>query len=213
MNLILVGPPGSGKGTQGTFLIERYDLERISTGDLLRKAVAERTAVGMKARAYMDNGELVPDHIMVEIVDQKLGALHKGFILDGFPRTIEQARALDRSLTKHGQTIDAVIVLAVNDGVLVHRLTGRRVCDQCGENFHITTKPPREDGKCDQCGGDIRQRSDDKEGVIRDRITVYHHQTKPIIDFYRASGILHLIDGERAANEIFSDIARKLETA
>ncbi len=197
MNLILLGPPGAGKGTQAKMLMDRYGIPQISTGDILRAAVKDGTPMGLKAKSYMDAGALVPDEVVVGIVRERLQQddCKDGFILDGFPRTVPQADALAEALSSLGRPLDAVVSLAVDVEVLVERLTGRRTCRDCGRGYHVKFAPPKVSGVCDACGGELLQRDDDREETIRRRLNVYDEQTSPLIAYYRQAGLLTEVDG------------------
>ena len=197
MKLVLLGPPGAGKGTQAAMLVEKFAIPQISTGDMLRAAVREQTPMGIKAKGYMDEGDLVPDDVVVGIVRERLqqGDCATGFILDGFPRTVPQADALKLNLVELDKELDAVISLEVDIDALVERLTGRRTCEKCGKGFHLKFDPPGTDGKCDACAGELVQRADDQEETIRKRMDVYHLQTAPLKDYYRQAELLIAIDG------------------
>jgi adenylate kinase len=212
MNLILLGPPGAGKGTQAQMIVERYRIPQISTGDILRNAVKASTPLGLKAKAFMDRGQLVPDEVVIGIIDERLRApdCNPGFILDGFPRTIAQAEALQSILTKIGKSIDHVINMEVDSEELVHRLTGRRTCKNCGAMFHVLFHPPKGEGVCDRCGGPLYQREDDKEETIRTRLREYQKQTAPLIEYYRQKNRLLSIQGMGGQDQIFERIARHL---
>jgi len=212
MNLILLGPPGAGKGTQAQMIVERYCIPQISTGDILRSAVKENTALGLKAKAFMDQGQLVPDEVVIGIIDNRLRApdCNPGFILDGFPRTIAQAEALQAILTKIGKSIHHVINIEVDPDELVRRLTGRRTCKNCGAMFHILFHPPKQDGVCDRCGGTLYQRADDKEETIRTRLKEYQKQTAPLIEYYQRKNMLRSIPGMGGQDQIFESIVRHL---
>ena len=214
MNLILLGPPGAGKGTQAQLIVEHYHILQISTGDILRKAVKEGTPLGNKAKAFMDQGQLVPDEVVIGIIDERLRAsdCNSGFILDGFPRTIAQAEALQPILTKMGKSIDHVINIEVDTEELVRRLTGRRTCKNCGAMFHILFHPPKVEGNCDLCGGPLYQREDDKEETIRIRLKEYQRQTAPLIRYYQMKNYLRSIQGVGGQEEIFEQIVRLLDT-
>jgi adenylate kinase len=213
MNLILLGPPGAGKGTQAQMIVERYHIPQISTGDILRKAVKEGTPLGKKAKAFMDQGQLVPDEVVIGIIDGRLRApdCNPGFILDGFPRTIAQAEALQPILNKMGKSIDHVINIEVDTEELVQRLTGRRTCKNCGAMFHILFHPPKVEGICDRCGGTLYQREDDKEETIRIRLNEYQRQTAPLIQYYQLKNCLRSIQGVGGQEEIFERIIRLLD--
>lgn len=215
MKLILLGPPGAGKGTQAKMLTERYRIPQISTGDILRAAVKEGTPMGVKAKGYMDAGGLVPDEVVVGIVRERLQQpdCQNGFILDGFPRTVAQADALKSTLADLDKNLDAVISLEVDPEALVERLTGRRTCRDCGRGFHITFDPPAVAGKCDACRGELIQRDDDKEETIRKRLEVYRAQTEPLVAYYQSAGLLSTIDGMQdiqvVKNKILAVLAAK----
>jgi adenylate kinase len=213
MDLILLGPPGSGKGTQAQKIVERYQIPQISTGDILRAAVKEQTPLGKEAKAYMDQGKLVPDEVVVGIVRERLKApdCKKGFILDGFPRTVPQAEALEATLRAMNRRIDHVVSIEVNNEELLKRLTGRRTCRGCGAMYHLVFDPPTKEGLCDRCGGELYQRADDKEETIRERLNVYEAQTAPLIAYYRDKGNLRTIDGVGAMEQIFQTIVKVIE--
>jgi len=213
MNIIMLGPPGAGKGTQAQRIVEKYGIPQISTGDMLRAAVAEGTELGKKAKEYMDKGQLVPDEVVIGIVKERLSKpdCERGFILDGFPRTVAQAEALDRILEEMGKRIDFVINIVVPDDEILKRLTGRRTCRKCGAMYHIIYNPPKKEGICDKCGGELYQREDDREETIKKRLEVYHSQTAPLVDYYKKKGVLVDIDGTKDINSIFEDICRVLE--
>lgn len=197
MKLILLGPPGAGKGTQAKMLTEQFSIPQISTGEILRAAVKDGTPMGVKAKLFMDAGGLVPDEVVVGIVRERLleADCHNGFILDGFPRTVAQADALQASLREMDKQLDQVISLKVDEEALVERLTGRRTCKDCGRGYHVLFDPPRAAGLCDGCGGDLFQRDDDQEVTIRKRLQVYAEQTAPLISYYREAGVLMELDG------------------
>lgn len=208
MRLILLGAPGAGKGTQSKRLVDEYGIPQISTGDILRAAVKDQTALGIKAKSYMDKGELVPDEVVIGIIEERLGEndCQKGFILDGFPRTVRQADALGETLKGIGQVIEHVIDIKVDDQELVTRLSGRRICRNCGEGCHIVFSPPRNDGTCDKCGGELYQRNDDSEATIAERLRVYNEQTAPLTGYYDAEGLLATVDGIGKEEEISNRI-------
>ena len=215
MNLILLGPPGAGKGTQAQRMEDRYHIPQISTGDILRGAVKESTPLGIRAKGFMDQGQLVPDEIVIGIIEERLKAkdCDPGFILDGFPRTIPQAEALQPILNKIGKKIDHVINIEVDPEELVRRLTGRRTCKNCGAMFHLLFRPPKKEGICDRCGGTLYQRADDKEETIRTRLKEYEKQTAPLIQYYRGKKTLRPIQGMGGPDQIFEQIARALDAA
>jgi adenylate kinase len=213
MNMILFGAPGAGKGTQGELLAKRYDLLRLSTGDLLREARRQGTPLGQEAQRYMDAGELVPDAVILGIVRDVISAERDrgGFIFDGFPRTRPQAESLDRMLAELGQPLDVVIVLDVDDDVIVRRLSGRLACPTCGAVYNQWTEPPRRPGLCDVCGSSLVQREDDAESTVRRRLAVYREQTEPLIAYYRAAGTpLYTIDGDRSVGDVQADLTSML---
>lgn len=184
--IVFLGPPGAGKGTQSALLSDRLSFIQISTGDLLREAVKNNTPLGVKAKYYMEQGSLVPDELIIAMIDEKLQQLEgKNIILDGFPRTVNQAKALDDLLPKRNRKLDTVILFQISDEEVIKRLSGRRVCQNCGAVYHIVYNPPKKEGVCDKCGGTLIQREDDKEEVIRKRLEVYHNQTVPLIDYYK----------------------------
>ena len=213
MNLILLGPPGAGKGTQAQLMVDRYHIPQISTGDILRAAVKGKTPLGMKAKGFMDQGKLVPDELVIGIIEERLKAAdcHPGFILDGFPRTIAQAEALQPILSKMGRSIDHVVNIEVEDEELVRRLTGRRTCKNCGAMFHIVFHAPKREGICDRCGGTLYQREDDKEETIRTRLKEYQKQTSPLIQYYQQKKTLRSIQGVGGQEQIFEQIIRLLD--
>ncbi|MDI6764353.1 MAG: adenylate kinase [Thermodesulfobacteriota bacterium] len=213
MNLILLGPPGAGKGTQAQMIVDRYHLPQISTGDILRAAVKEGTSLGKQAKTFMDRGQLVPDEVVIGIIDERLRAsdCKTGFILDGFPRTNPQAEAFQAILTKIGKSVDHVINIEVDPEELVRRLTGRRTCNNCGGMFHILFHPPKKEGVCDRCGGTLYQREDDGEETIRTRLKEYEKQTAPLIQYYQNKKLLRSIWGVGGQNQIFEQIIRVLD--
>lgn len=213
MRVILLGPPGAGKGTQAKMLSERYEVPQISTGDILRAAVAAGTPLGKEAKAYMDRGGLVPDEVVIGIVRDRLAEpdCQGGYLLDGFPRTVAQAEALTRMLRDLGAPLPSVVNLNVAERELVRRLSGRRTCQGCGELFHVEFHPPRVEGTCDKCGGTLIQREDDREETIRRRLQVYREQTEPLIGYYKTQGLLKTVNGLGETGEIFGRISSTLE--
>jgi len=204
MNLIFLGPPGSGKGTQAKLLSEKLGVLHLSTGDILREAVREGTPLGREAKRYMEEGKLVPDEVVIGIVKEWLlsKGVERGVIYDGFPRTVAQAEALDRMMKELGQKIDWVIDIEVSEAEVLKRLSGRRTCKNCGAMYHLMFNPPRVDGICDKCGGELYQRDDDKEETIKSRLKVYREQTEPLKDYYKKLGIIKSIAGEGGIEEI-----------
>ena len=200
MNLILLGAPGAGKGTQAEILCDRLNIPTISTGNMIREAMKSGTEMGLKAKEYAENGKLVPDEVVIGIVDERLRMddCQNGFILDGFPRTIPQAEALDRM----GITIDRVVDINVPDEVITRRVSGRRACLDCGSTYHIETKKPQVEGVCDRCGSTLVQRKDDLPETVQERLHVYHAQTEPLRDYYAAAGKLLVVDGQQGIQEI-----------
>ncbi|MCF7804640.1 MAG: adenylate kinase [Candidatus Marinimicrobia bacterium] len=214
MRLVLIGPPGVGKGTQAKMLAEKYEIPQISTGDILREAVAEGSCLGEKAKKYMDNGELVPDALVLELIEETVtqDQHDDGFILDGFPRTIPQAEGLDCILDRHDLALDEVVVLDLDESVIVDRLSSRRSCIDCGAIYNLKTNPPSEKGVCDKCGGELIQRDDDKPETIHNRIEIYKNQTEPLIDYYSGKGVLSRLDGSGSINEVQERIREDLES-
>ena len=208
MNLILIGPPGSGKGTQAKMLVNKYDIPQISTGDILRNTVKEDSPLGRKARKFMDEGSLVPDKVVIEIIEERLKKkdCKTGFILDGFPRTVAQSQALDVILNKMDLKIDHLINIVIDEKELVKRLTGRRTCKGCGKGFHVIFDPPKNEGICDECHGELYQRDDDREDVIKSRLKVYQEQTAQVIEFYEKKNPPKSIDGIGKIDEVFRRI-------
>jgi adenylate kinase len=213
MNLILLGPPGAGKGTQAELIIERYQIPHISTGDIFRAAVKEGTPLGVEAKRYMDSGQLVPDSIVVGIVQERLtkADCRDGFLLDGFPRTVPQADALDGFLKERARKITAVLNIEVDFQILLRRLTGRRVCRNCAAVYHVETKRSKSEGVCDHCGGETYQRDDDTPATVTQRLKVYQEQTEPLIKYYQDQGLLMSFDGQEPIPVLFEKICKALE--
>mgnify|MGYP002410022630 FL=1 len=196
--IVLLGAPGSGKGTQAKRLCKELDLTLISTGDLLRQAVRENTPLGVEAKGYMDAGKLVPDKLVIGLIKEKLDGLRGGFLLDGFPRNLEQARMLD-AITE----VNMAVELDVDENMIVDRIAKRRSCRQCGEVYHLEARPPKTPGVCDKCGGELYQRSDDSEETVRNRLAVYHEKTQPLTDLYEKRGILVTVDGRGSIDDVY----------
>lgn len=208
LNLLIMGPPGAGKGTQAEMLVKELNITHISTGDMFRAAIKEGTEMGKKAKEYIDKGQLVPDEVVVGMVKDRLSQpdCKNGFLLDGFPRTVAQAEALDATLKEMGIKLDGVINIEVPREKLVARLTGRRVCKSCGSSYHVVFNPPQKEGVCDNCGGELYQRSDDNEETVSNRLDVYEKQTQPLIEYYQKRGLLININGDQEINKVLQDI-------
>lgn len=215
MNLILLGPPGAGKGTQAKILIKKYGIPQISTGDILRAAVKDQTPMGIKAKGFMDTGALVPDEVVIGIVEERLSKpdCANGFILDGFPRTVAQADALKAMLTALGKSIEHVVAITVDKEELLKRITGRRTCKGCGAGYHVLFDPPRKADVCNECGAELFQRDDDQEETMRRRLDVYEGQTSPLVDYYRGESLLREIAGIGEIDEIQMKIVSAIEAA
>ncbi len=212
MNIILLGPPGAGKGTQAKKISEYYSLPHISTGDILRENISNNTPLGLKAKSYMSRGELVPDELLITIIRDRLSRqdCSGGFLLDGYPRTVPQADALAMILTESNRKLDVVLNIEVDDKELIRRLSGRRMCT-CGASYHVAFNPPEKEGFCDSCGGKLYQREDDKVEAVKNRLVVYEKQTKPLIDYYSKKKLIRTVDGGKEISEIFEDIKEVLE--
>jgi len=213
MRIILLGPPGAGKGTQAKDLVNKYGIPQISTGDILRKNLAEKTPLGLEAKKFMDAGGLVPDSVVIGIVKERLkeADCKKGYILDGFPRTVPQAEELDKALAEMGTPLDKVLSIEVPDEELVKRLSGRRTCRSCQEGYHVMFKAPKVADKCDKCGGELYQRDDDKEEAIKNRLVVYQSSTAPLIAYYTGKGLLRAVDGVGSMGDILKRMVTALE--
>lgn len=212
MRAILLGPPGAGKGTQAETIVNEFKVPHVSTGDMFRKNIKEETELGKKVKAYLDKGMLVPDELTVEIVKDRLlqDDCKNGFLLDGFPRTLEQADALDKVLSEMGTKLDKVINIQVDPKLLVDRAVGRRICKDCGQTYHLIFNKPSKEGICDKCGGELYQRKDDTEETVANRINVYQEQTQPLIEYYTKKGIILDINGEQPIDKVGSDIISNL---
>ena len=212
LRTVLLGPPGAGKGTQAVRIVEKYNVPHISTGDIFRENIKNGTELGKKAQEYMNKGELVPDDLVIEIATTRLLAddCKNGFLLDGFPRTVYQAEKLDEFLAAHDSKIDKVLDIAVEKEELITRLTGRRVCKACGASFHVVNIPPKTEGICDNCGGELFQRADDTVETVENRIAVYIEQTMPLVDYYTAAGNIAVIDGALALDTVFDAIVEAI---
>ncbi|MFC0361592.1 adenylate kinase [Enterococcus canintestini] len=211
MNLVLMGLPGAGKGTQAERIVDAYQIPHISTGDMFRAAMANETALGLEAKAYMDKGELVPDEVTNGIVKERLAEpdTDKGFLLDGFPRTLDQAKALDQMLKELGKKLDAVVEIHVPSEILVERLAGRYMCRNCGATYHKIFNPTKVEGTCDRCGGhEFYQREDDKPETVKNRLAVNIKSSEPILSYYKDQGLLQSIDGDRDIDAVFADVQK-----
>jgi len=213
MRIVLLGAPGAGKGTQCKNLVSQYGLLHLSSGDILRKERSESTELGKKAQSYMDSGQLVPDQLIIEMMAKAIEkAPDEGFILDGFPRTVNQAVELDKTLAQKSQEIDAVINLEIDDSVITRRMTGRRSCPKCGAVYHVENLKPKIENKCDKDGTDLVQRPDDSPEVVLNRLETYHRQTEPLVDYYKESGTVFDINGDRDPDEVKKEIFENLES-
>jgi adenylate kinase len=212
VNLVLMGLPGAGKGTQAEQIVEKYKIPHISTGDMFRSAIKEGTDLGLQAKSFMDKGELVPDEVTIGIVRERLSKAdcEEGFLLDGFPRTVPQAEALENILSELNRKIDFVINIDVEKELLMERLTGRRICKSCGSTYHLVFNPPAIEGVCDKCNGELYQRADDNEETVQNRLEVNLKQTKPLLDFYETKGYLRNINGQQDIRKVFADLEKLL---
>ncbi len=213
MLVILLGPPGAGKGTQAEEIVDRYKLTHISTGDILRASIKKGTSLGKQAKEYLDQGELVPDEVVVNIVKERLKEpdCQSGALLDGFPRTLEQAHQLQQVLEDMGRGLNSVIYIEVGEDELVSRLTGRRICRECGATYHLKFNPPQVRNVCDQCGGELYQREDDSLETVKQRLNVFKEQTEPLVAYYQERGLLDTVDGNQDINEVFREIQEVLD--
>lgn len=213
MRMILLGPPGAGKGTQAKLISEKYSIPHISTGDIFRKNISEKTPLGVKAKEYIDKGQLVPDELTIDLVNDRL--THEdcktGFLLDGFPRTVKQAEALENFLNKNNQSLDTALLINVPSSFILERMTGRRVCPSCGASYHIKFNPPKIEGICDVCKAEVIQRKDDTEETVKERIEVYDRQTQPLVDFYAPKDQLFVVDGTQSIDQVFETISNHIE--
>lgn len=207
MKIVLLGPPGAGKGTQAKSISNRYSIPHISTGDIFRKNISENTPLGVEAKSYMDNGQLVPDEVTINMVKERLKEddCKNGYLLDGFPRTVSQAEALESFLNERNESLNTALLIDVPTDFILERMTGRRVCPSCGASYHIKFNPAV-DGKCGLCGTEVVQRKDDTEETVKERLDVYKEQTQPLIDFYKEKELLSVVDGTKAINEVFENI-------
>ncbi len=212
MRLILLGPPGAGKGTQAKFISERYHLPHISTGDLFMRNISQKTPLGLKAKEYMDKGLLVPDHLTIDLVKHRLEEedAKEGYLLDGFPRTVHQAKVLCDLLDEMGESLDAALLMDVPSEILRKRIPGRRVCSNCGATYHAEFNPPQKEGICDACQHELIQRRDDREEAVEERLRVYEEHTLPLLSFFKERNLLKIIDGTQQIEEVFDSIQRAL---
>ena len=213
MRLVFLGPPGAGKGTQAKQVATKLEIPHISTGDMLRESIRKRQAIGLKAREFMDRGELVPDNVMLNIVDERIkeSDCGGGFLLDGFPRTILQAEGLDGVMERNDIELDHVVSIEVPEDELVSRLTSRRLCSRCGQDYNLVLRPPEKEGLCDLCGGEVYQREDDREETIRNRLAVYRRQTDPLKDYYKGKELLRTVNGSGSIDAIYNSILSVLQ--
>ena len=210
--VVLLGPPGAGKGTQASGIVEKYSICHISTGDIFRANIKQGTPLGLKAKSYIDKGELVPDELTCDLVEDRImqDDCKNGYLLDGFPRTVFQAEHFDKFLASKGEALDDVIDIQVPDSVIIPRAAGRRVCRNCGKPYHVTNMPPKVEGVCDVCGGEVYQRADDAEETVRNRLEVYAKQTAPLAEYYKKANILKAVNGDQEMDKVFADICKAL---
>ncbi|MCM1989666.1 adenylate kinase [Oceanirhabdus seepicola] len=212
MRIILLGAPGAGKGTQAKSISNKYNIPHISTGDIFRKNISERTPLGIEAKKYIDNGQLVPDELTIDIIKSRLVEedCENGYLLDGYPRTVEQAKALDVFLNEREANLDTALLIKVPREFILERMTGRRVCPSCGASYHVKFNPPKNEGICDICGSDIIQRDDDAEITVNKRLDIYEAQTHPLIEYYKSRDLLSEVDGTQAINDVFESVSKVL---
>jgi adenylate kinase len=212
VKVVLFGPPGAGKGTQAKSICNRYSIPHISTGDIFRKNISENTPLGIEAKKYIDNGQLVPDEVTINMVKDRLQAedCKLGYLLDGFPRTVHQANALEEFLYDRKESLDTALLIQVPSEFILERMTGRRVCPSCGASYHVKFNPTKIESKCDVCGSDIIQRKDDSEETVKERLAVYERQTQPLIEYYKDKDLLSVVDGTKAINEVFESVCKIL---
>lgn len=215
MKIVLFGPPGAGKGTQAKSICNKFSIPHISTGDILRKHIAEKTPLGIEAKKKIDSGQFVSDEAAIQIAEERLNQedCFNGFLLDGFPRTVIQAEALEEFLNKKDQKLDTALLIEVPKDFIIDRMSGRRVCLSCGASYHIKFNPPKFEGKCDVCGSEIMQRKDDEEATVRERLEIYDRQTQPLIEYYKNKNLLSIVDGTKAINDVFINICEILGSA
>jgi adenylate kinase len=213
MRLVLMGPPGAGKGTQASALSELCGIPHVASGDLLRAVVRDKSALGVEAQGFMDRGELVPDGLVIKLIDKRLDSAdaRKGFILDGFPRAVSQAQALAAMLERRGIAIDQAVAIIVPDEEIVRRISGRRTCSKCGAMYHVAFEPPKQSGVCDKCGGELYQREDDEEDTVRNRLKVYDATTRPVLDYYRGESLLVEVEGTGRPEDVEERILNVLD--
>jgi len=212
LRIILLGAPGAGKGTQAKSISNKYNIPHISTGDIFRKNISERTPLGIEAKKYIDNGQLVPDELTIDIIKSRLVEedCENGYLLDGYPRTVEQAKALDVFLNEREANLDTALLIKVPREFILERMTGRRVCPSCGASYHVKFNPPKNEGICDICGSDIIQRDDDAEITVNKRLDIYEAQTHPLIEYYKSRDLLSEVDGTQAINDVFESVSKVL---
>lgn len=212
MRIILLGPPGAGKGTQAKMICDKYSIQHISTGDIFRKDISENTPLGFKAKLYIDQGQLVPDDVTIEIVKDRLNEsdCNNGYLLDGFPRTVVQAEALKDYHSSKGVSLTGVVLISVPDSFILERMTGRRVCPKCGASYHMKFNPPKAEGICDVCNTALMIRKDDTEETVKERLSIYHKRTQPLVEYYSHNKLLSVVDGTEAIDAVFTNICNVL---